>query len=112
MNQPKPIRPLRVEPLQGERGRYHVESASHPEKPHLVDLWLFGGNGQCDCEHYRFRLQHFLEEGATPSKRLRCRHIEAARERWFTHEGLDQLKLVELLEKRLAEVTGQKFYNE
>lgn len=68
-----------VEPIAGEPLRYHVSSQSgHP--PYLVDLAAYGGNGECGCQNFEFRLKPYLERGAQPSETLECKHIrEAAR---------------------------------
>ena len=70
-----------VTPLAGEWFRFHVTSMSQPEFPHLVDLEPFGWNGQCSCEHFRFRLQPGLSKGEIkPGRAGRCRHLRLARE--------------------------------
>lgn len=51
---------------------------------YTVDLGSFWGNGQCDCPHFRIRLQPRLEQfyarpAAWPQYGLMCKHIIAAR---------------------------------
>lgn len=75
-----------VEPIQGEPMRFMVASRREGVDPYLVDLEEFGGNGQCGCEHFQFRLQPILERGAKPSPELQCFHIEQAR----SYERMDR----------------------
>lgn len=69
---------LRVEIL--ERLRFLVSSEDGGMRTHqaqyLVDLSARGGNGQCDCPHFRCRIAPVIAEGGT----FRCKHIQAARE--------------------------------
>lgn len=60
--------------------RYMVGSHSREEVKHLVEVNAFDGNGKCACEHFRFRCEPLLREGAKPSEELRCHHINEARE--------------------------------
>lgn len=75
---------LTVEPYEPPF-RYWVRSGSKRDVKHLVDLEEFGGNGQCSCEQFRFRLQPRLAE-----ETARCKHILAARER-FTDDCIDAM---------------------
>ena len=73
---------LHVQPIEGELFRFHVDSRSHPEFPHLVDLESYHWGGQCDCEAFKFRHEPTLSRmtpGATRGDELRCSHIKAAR---------------------------------
>lgn len=71
----------RVWPIAGELFRMHVESASRPEYPHLVDLESYKWNGQCDdeCPRFKFKCAPHLSRGSLPADGLRCSHIKAGR---------------------------------
>lgn len=89
---------IRVQPIPGELGRFHVASASGG-KPYLVDLFLHNGHGQCACTDWGTRVYPNVK--ADPSKwipylgwngkpnplRSECRHIAGAR-RYFLREIL------------------------
>jgi uncharacterized Zn finger protein len=55
--------------------RFLVSSAKGMDKKYLVDLGEFGGNGRCDCPHFRCVLQQEL--ALEPDKNHRCKHIVA-----------------------------------
>jgi hypothetical protein len=70
---------LKVEPIAGEPLRYHVESVSYPEHPHLVDLAENEGFGACSCQDFTLRREDFLANGAPPqTNRTACSHLRAA----------------------------------
>lgn len=48
------------------------------EKDYLVDLAEYGGNGSCNCSHFKFRLESKVKLGV--KRQLRCKHIVAARD--------------------------------
>lgn len=59
-----------------ERARYWV-TGSEPE-PYLVDMLEYKRNGQCNCTHFRIRIQPRLEAGEKFSPST-CKHIDAVR---------------------------------
>jgi hypothetical protein len=67
-----------VEQIEGEVLRFHVQSRSRRVK-HMVDLMPFAFNGRCSCEHFEGKLLKKLNDGAIPSEKLRCWHIQQAR---------------------------------
>lgn len=73
---------MTVIPIAGEWFRFHVSSRTDPEHPHLVDLESYGWNGQCSCEHFRFRCEPHLVRGEMVGE-LRCLHIRAVRDRYL-----------------------------
>lgn len=82
-----------VSPIDGEPLRYRVLSRKDRTRSYLVDLEEFDGNGQCDCEHFTYRMKPLLDRGALSSPETRCYHIQLAR-RFFTDQ---QIKLVSRL---------------
>jgi hypothetical protein len=46
---------------------------------YTVDLECYRGNGQCDCENFRFNMEPKLARGADKSDSLRCKHIQVCR---------------------------------
>lgn len=70
---------LEVRPIPGEPLRFHVESVSKPEEPHLVDLAANNGFGACSCQDFTLRREAFLASGAPPqTNRTACAHLRAA----------------------------------
>lgn len=69
-----------VHVIEGELLRFHVESdrAAQGIPPFLVDLAPWNGNGQCDCEHFRFQFEPGLTSGVIRGA-ARCKHIVRAR---------------------------------
>lgn len=67
---------MRVEPY--ERGRFFVQSESHPEDEYLVDLLDRGRRGSCTCRDYDIRIQAAIDRGDVPSKDT-CKHIDRVR---------------------------------
>lgn len=70
--------------------RFTVRSRRAGVPSYLVDLDEYNFNGNCHCEHFRFRLQPQLEEGASASPMLRCWHINVARQLFLE----EQLRLM------------------
>lgn len=86
---------VRVTPIQGEALRYHVQSWSDPQHPHLVDLSEHGGNGECSCKDFATRRWPAIRDGATLfTDETSCRHIKAARWYWMKHSLEDAAKLL------------------
>lgn len=74
---------IKVEAIEGELGRYRVQSKTDPENPHLVDLLEYQGNGECSCPDFYFDKRGNLKAGQTPqTKHTMCRHIMIARTKW------------------------------
>ena len=73
--------PLKIEAIPGEPLRFRVESESGATgaDTYLVDLEEFGGNGQCGCPQFEFRLGKQLKEGKRIGQDTRCKHIRIAR---------------------------------
>ena len=67
-----------VTPIVGEFWRFHIRSRTRADL-HLVDLEAYNFNGECSCEHFRFKLCRMLDDGAKPSESRRCDHIKRAR---------------------------------
>ena len=89
----KPIRlSPKVEPIEGELLRFHVQSRSNPSRKYLVDLENFHFNGQCGCEHFAFNLGPRLSAGAPAGNRYRCAHIMEARDWLLDNKVLPQLR--------------------
>ena len=70
--------------------RFWVLSQTRHGLQHLVDLTGYRNNGQCTCEHFKFRCEPELSRGAVPSTLLRCNHIEQARD-FFINEMLTRI---------------------
>lgn len=71
---------MTVEPVEGERGRFWVESESGAE-PYLVDVEEFAGNGWCACTDFEKRKLPKLAEAEERRAKvpiMRCKHLEAA----------------------------------
>lgn len=89
---------IRVRPIEGELGRFHVASASGG-KPYLVDLFECGGHGKCHCTDWGTRVGPNIKanpqawipykgwNGKPNPLRAECRHVAAAR-RYFLREIL------------------------
>lgn len=75
----RPVLLPQVEPVEGEPGRFWVQSRSRLNLRHLVDMWEYRGNGACGCEDFERKYRPHLEEGALPSPLLACRHLHAVR---------------------------------
>lgn len=73
-------KPLQVEDI-GERLRFHVRSETSPKTAYyLVDLGLNEQWGWCNCKHHQTRLQPHLTRDIPLEGRLRCKHVQAARD--------------------------------
>jgi hypothetical protein len=59
---------------------YYVTSSRAGHDPHQVNLGAHRGNGDCDCEHFVYRLRDAAEHAPAASDETRCRHIREARE--------------------------------
>lgn len=82
---------VRVDPIPGEVLRYHVQSWSNPNAPHMVDLSLYGGNGECSCRDFTTRRRPAILAGAVLfTRKTSCRHVIAAR-KYFTQETLGEM---------------------
>lgn len=87
---------IRVESIEGELGRFHVQSHQSRKEPHLVDLLAFEGNGACSCHDWKItcwnniKAQRLIRNHLLPQpykligrktpnpKRTICKHIDAA----------------------------------
>jgi hypothetical protein len=76
LSEPEPDTWL-VEPADAV-GRYLVASQSTQGK-YMVDLLAYGGNGQCACPQWAYRIGPAREKGEPPPVRW-CKHIAAARQ--------------------------------
>lgn len=68
-----------VDAVPGEHGRFWVRSRSDTTT-HFVDIFANGFVGQCDCPHFRFRIQPDIERGIKPNGSQQCYHVKRARE--------------------------------
>jgi len=91
---------IKVRPIEGELGRFHVVSASS-NKPHLVDLLAYAGQGQCSCTDWTTRCRpnqktkegrwiDYGIKGMPNPNRTECKHVHVAR-RYFLKEVLQGL---------------------
>ena len=91
-----------IMPIEGELMRFRV--MSDPENPeegsYLVDLAALGGNGQCDCPHFRIRLQPHIAIVAKYGHWVRCKHIRRARS-YFLDEIIKELRKSEQEKRRI-----------
>jgi len=71
-----------VEPIEGETFRFLVASRSGGE-PYLVDLEGYWFNGWCGCMAFATKCEPRLSRGEKPAARLRCWHINRARDYFF-----------------------------
>ena len=60
--------------------RWLVQSESDPEVWYGVDLLANNRVGQCDCDHFRFRLAALAAESKQTWNGLRCKHLIIVRE--------------------------------
>lgn len=60
---PLPLPFTRVVNVPGELTVFDVQSETEGKPPYRVDLTAYGGNGWCNCEHFRFRLEPILARG-------------------------------------------------
>ena len=74
-------RKLKIKLIGGEHGlRYHVESRSDPDHPHLVDLSSFKGYGQCSCKNWCCNVWPIVRDQTQPKRtpKSTCAHIRVA----------------------------------
>ena len=62
--------------------RFLVRSRSRGTVQHLVDIAAFDGNGECSCEQFTYSMRRTVELAHSSGQvaRLRCWHIDEARE--------------------------------
>ena len=77
--------------------RFNVSSLTQPGKSYLVDLSLWKGYGECECDRFMFRCMPKLHRGMPMQKSWRCNHIRRARE-YFT----DQMIMALIQQERKA----------
>lgn len=83
---------LKVRPMEGERWRYYVDSGTHDDETHVVDLAENNGNGVCSCRYYEVTCgpnYHRNDKKMVPYERnekgkvvqgvSQCKHIAAVR---------------------------------
>lgn len=88
---PKATQTIRVRPIDGETMRFYVESWSHPQRPHIVDLLAGNGASECSCTDWMTRRNIALRNGGKPgSSETMCRHVKAARN-YFLNRLLRQM---------------------
>lgn len=75
---PRETNTVIVAEVPGEKMRFHVESWSRENRPHLVDLLAHAGLGECSCKDWQTRAWPRIRDGETNG--TRCRHITAARD--------------------------------
>jgi len=84
-------RTVKVQAIPGETMRFHVESWSSPQKPHLVDLLEYDGAGACSCTDWSTRRGPAIKAGCLPGlPETMCRHVAVAR-RVFLNQLLRQM---------------------
>jgi hypothetical protein len=92
---------LKVRPLEGEIGRFHVQSESSPTRPHVVDLLAHEGQGMCSCTDWSTRCRPnqkrtpnafvpYGSAGRPNPERHACKHVHVART-YFLREVLQGL---------------------
>jgi hypothetical protein len=69
--------------------RFRVESWSHPQRPHTVDLLAFNGLGECSCADWSIRRAKAAKLGLK-GQESQCRHITATRN-YFLNKLLEQM---------------------
>lgn len=88
---PRSTRTVDIKEIAGERLRYHVESWTSPQRPHLVDLSEYGGRGSCSCKDWQTRRGPLVKAGcALGAPESMCRHVISARH-YFTNSILSQI---------------------
>lgn len=88
---PRETRTVRVAEIPGEVMRFHVESWTKAQRPHVVDLLANDGAGECSCADWATRRGPALRAGApmhTPE--TLCRHVQAAH-RFFLRRLLPRM---------------------
>lgn len=69
----------KVTPVQGELLTYRVESWTEKDEDHKVELLAHKGAGECDCDHWYFRIRKLIEKRDPRSLDLECSHLRAAK---------------------------------
>ena len=78
---PRSTRTRRVRSIPGEPLRFYVESWTSAARPHIVDLSLHGGIGECSCVNWRIVRWLLIKAGCKIGEiESRCIHVVAARE--------------------------------
>jgi len=83
---------LKVRPMEGERWRYYVDSGTHEDETHVVDMAENNGNGVCSCRYFEVtcgpnwhKNGHKMvpyernEKGKVVVGVTQCKHIAAVR---------------------------------
>lgn len=88
---PKENGTVRVQTIAHETMRFRVESWSHPQRPHIVDLLANAGRGECSCTDWQTRRGPAIRAGASHGKpETMCRHVKVART-YFLNKLLKQM---------------------
>lgn len=61
----------KVTQIQGERGRFFVQSDKKGNAPYLVDIFEDGGEGWCACPQHSMRVIPSRKKG----KKSWCKHV-------------------------------------
>lgn len=69
----------KISPIDGEVGRFIVNSTSQKDESHIVDMSLNNGNGSCSCTDFSTRrYQNYKKYNRTilfGDSRTVCKHI-------------------------------------
>jgi hypothetical protein len=87
---PRSTGTIKVKAIPGEAMRWRVESWSKPQEPHIVDLSMHGGRGECSCTDWQTRcnpnfkkhgqwVEYWGAGGRPNPARSMCRHIHVTR---------------------------------
>lgn len=79
---PRSSKTVRVEEIPGEPWCFRVESWSHAQRPHRVELMANAGFGECSCTNWGTKKWPVIRDGLAKvrgTKLTECRHVEAAR---------------------------------
>lgn len=60
--------------------RWIVQSETDENVWYGVDLLAYNKVGQCDCDHFKFRLEVTAQAAQIPWDGLRCKHLKIVRE--------------------------------
>jgi len=74
---PLPVHHSRIIEIDGEITRCFVASTKPGKQPYLVDLLAYWGNGQCGCEHFRFKLEPKVSRKQN-TEPMWCKHLAQA----------------------------------
>ena len=81
--------------------RYLCSSRSDPNAEYLVELDSYRGNGQCDCEWFRFKLEQFLKSGMPPEQAVVEGHVSlTVKKTGEVKHMADALRCAHLIEAR------------